>query len=241
MYSIQQLHYRVSISHSVTNISDWAAIYNDNDFAKSKRFETFLTHPGVRPLGFLTDNQEARLRRKAITAGLSDRNLRDFEPSLLDQVQLFLKYIIEHQGHSVNLSPACKYFTFDVSSLYVRGKSWNTLTMPAKRVYIKLLAASNHRYYVCLQNPILSTSRFTALMYPRTVMALAIRGFWKKCERTFYKTKKVAGIYLPNSKRNLLSYISSIYEDRQNPFKENMIMAESTFILDAGQFRSLCL
>lgn len=215
--------------------ADQPAIYNDNEFAKSKRFETYLPSFGGTPLFALTDKQEVRVRRKALMAGLSDRNLRESVGELLDKIDVFLRHIIESQGNPVNLSPAIKWLTFDIFSQYLWGKSLNMLIEPAKRMYVKVLVVSNHRYYVCMQNPILSRFHLTALMYPKLVAGLALRRFWKSWKGVFSKAKTLPEKQLTSGTRNLMSYMTSVYGDREPSSKEGLIYAEETSLLDAGQ------
>ncbi|KAF2103747.1 cytochrome P450, partial [Rhizodiscina lignyota] len=211
-------------------VSALQSIYIENDLAKSKCFEVMTHGPEARPLFCLTDKEESRLRRKAVSSGLSDRNLRDFEDEMVGQIDMFLRHIIEPRDASINLTPPCKYLGFDIISLYLSGKCLKMLTLPDKRAFVKLLAAFNHQYYVCLQNPVLSRLYLTTFLYPSIAAARVLRNIWGKGKRV--ESRKLER---PNGRKSLLLYMTSAYNmNSGRKLSETIISAESSFLLDAG-------
>jgi cytochrome P450 len=191
--------------------------------------------PGVVGILCVTDESEHRFRRRSINAGLSNRNLNAFEDDMIGQIDLFVEYLAHRCHGPIDVSPACEYLGYDISSLFLSSKSLDMLVRPTKHVFVDLIAAGNHRYNICMQCPSLSRFNLTAILHPKLVASQLLRTIakWFQYKRTRSEQKSST---TPPDRRNLLSYITSTYDPKlPRAIHGELTLADSRIFLDAGK------
>ncbi|KAI0018793.1 cytochrome P450 [Xylariomycetidae sp. FL0641] len=103
------------VFNSVQALND---IYKNELVTKSHAYRLALRPPGVSGLIDTMDRSLHRQKRKLAVRVLNERSLRDFEPTMLAQVDILIQqFFIACQGPepaAVNVAEKFKYFTMDV-------------------------------------------------------------------------------------------------------------------------------
>lgn len=103
-----------------------------------------------------------------IGQALTPRFLRDFEPIMIRQINIFLKQIlISSQGPeaaAINMTPRCKYLGIDIVALLAFGKPLRTQTSPTNRFFADGFAAGNFFQNMRLQYPRLQQLRLNEVL-----------------------------------------------------------------------------
>ncbi|KAK6212773.1 hypothetical protein LQW54_004862 [Pestalotiopsis sp. IQ-011] len=103
----------------------------------------------------LTALQDHWRRRRAVGEAISERSMRDFEPAMASQIDIFLTELLRssRQGQAVDMTPRCKYLAMDVIGLLAFGASWKTQTEEALRILPRAFSALNPRVYMFMNWP----------------------------------------------------------------------------------------
>ena len=101
------------------------------------------------------DRADHRRRRKTIGQAISERSMREFEPTMMTQVDVFLRQLLRssQQGEVVEMSSRCKWLTMDVIGLIAFGSLWKTQTEETLRLIPRAIAALNPRVYLFMTWP----------------------------------------------------------------------------------------
>jgi cytochrome P450 len=87
------------------------------------------------------DNRDHRRRRQAIGQVLSDRTLRQFEPIMSAQIDIFLRQLLVHsqQGEVINMTLVTKRLAMDIVGHLAFGCDLNTQTEVTNRFIIDVM------------------------------------------------------------------------------------------------------
>ncbi|KAH8882880.1 cytochrome P450 [Thozetella sp. PMI_491] len=96
-----------------------------------------------------------RRRRKAVGQAISDRSMREFEPTMISQIDIFLMQLLRssQRGQVVEMSSRCKWLGMDIIALLAFGSSWKTQTEETFRICPRAFAALNNRVYLFMNWP----------------------------------------------------------------------------------------
>ncbi|KAH9905832.1 cytochrome P450 [Xylariomycetidae sp. FL2044] len=101
------------------------------------------------------DRNEHRRRRRVVGRAISERSMREFEPTMTSQVDVFLAQILKssQKGQPVDMTPCCKYLATDIMGLIAFGCSWKTQTEETMRHIIKGYGDLNAQAYLLMSWP----------------------------------------------------------------------------------------
>ncbi|ETS76595.1 hypothetical protein PFICI_11982 [Pestalotiopsis fici W106-1] len=101
------------------------------------------------------DRADHRRRRRVVGQAISERSMRDFEPIMMSQIDVFLAKLLRssQQKDVVEMTSCCKYLAMDVVGLLAFGASWNTQTEEKLRILPRAFSALNPRVYLFMNWP----------------------------------------------------------------------------------------
>jgi cytochrome P450 len=146
-------------------------IYNNDRLQKSyiyKLLPNATTYPNVFNI---IDKTKHRLKRKLIGQAISERAMRLFEPTMIEQIDIMISLFMEScqsasskQPASVNITTLCKRLGVDVIGHLAFGFSLNTQTDDTYRFLIPGLVAGNLRANLYLQWPTLKRAQIDYIL-----------------------------------------------------------------------------
>lgn len=140
-------------------------IYNNERTTKSRVY--LLTSAAGNPSIFNTiDRRKHSTKRRLIGQAINDKAMRDFEPTMLEQIDLFLGQIQEaSKTHSpMNMTDHFKRLGLDIVGLLAFGYPLNMQTDPTYRMMIKGLSFGGYRAHCFMQCPPLKNLGFQHLV-----------------------------------------------------------------------------
>ncbi|KAI1127898.1 cytochrome P450 [Nemania abortiva] len=98
-----------------------------------------------------TNKSEHRPKRRLISQLLSDQSMREFEPVMLDRINIFLKQILVSGEELVNMTPNCRYLGLEIAGFLGFGYDVNLQEDDAHRILTRAITFGNYRVNACLQ------------------------------------------------------------------------------------------
>ncbi|TVY84466.1 Cytochrome P450 monooxygenase apf7 [Lachnellula suecica] len=147
-------------------------IYNNERTTKSHVYLKTVQASGIESIFNCTDRDRHRSKRKMIGKVVSDRSIRLFEPTIKDQIQIFLQLLLassqEPNPRPVNMSERCKRLGLDVIGLLAFGFPLNTQTDEEYRFIIKAVTFGNLRANSFMQLPALKNRFLDPILHVLT-------------------------------------------------------------------------
>lgn len=204
-------------------------IYDNDRVVKSRVYLVTLGFTGTINVFSVIDRLAHRSKRKLIGAGVSDRAMREFEPTMASQIDIFLKQIVEssQKSEAVNMSTRCKRLTLDVIGLLAFGYPMKTQTEERYRTLHGGIEASNAHNNVLMQWPRLQSR---AISYPLHYLTLSAQKQAFELIENMIQTRTAEG---KDSRRDLYAQVADQLET--NPeFRQSDIWSEALFLIPAG-------
>lgn len=204
-------------------------IYDNERVVKSRVYLVTLGFTGTVNVFSVIDRVAHRSKRKLIGAGVSERAMREFEPTMASQIDIFLKQIVEssRKSEAVNVSTRCKRLTMDVIGLLAFGYPMKTQTEERYRTLHAGIEASNAHNNVLMQWPRLQSR---AIAYPLHYLTLSAQKQAFELIEDMIKTRTTEG---KDSRRDLYAQVADQLET--NPeFRHSDIWSEALFLIPAG-------
>ncbi|EKG16603.1 Cytochrome P450 [Macrophomina phaseolina MS6] len=195
--------------------------------------------PGAYNIFTAVDKAIHRHKRKVISQGFSDQCIRDFEPTILSHVDLFLKRLCTSKDPSTgadwsspfNMTDCCRHLGYDIMGEFGFGQTFHLQTSDENRFLIDAVTATSHKAGVYVQYPELQKLRLEALFYRR---GLEMRRKYLELMSNLVKNRLAAG---KSSRNDLFSFIVDAKDPETGVgFSEDELWAESRFLLIAGAF-----
>lgn len=95
------------------------------------------------------DKDGHRRKRRIYSQILSDRSLRDFEPTMTSEINIFLRNLLQYEHEPVNMAPACQRVAADIAGHLAFGQSLKTQNEAANRTLINAMASVNGLINIC--------------------------------------------------------------------------------------------
>ncbi|KAI1419418.1 cytochrome P450 [Xylaria sp. FL1777] len=204
-------------------------IYDNDRVVKSHVYLVTLGFTGTTNVFSVIDRGAHRSRRKLIGTGVSERAMREFEHTMVGQIDIFLKQIMEssQKSEAVNMSTRCKRLTMDVIGLLAFGYPMNTQTEERYRSLHGGIEASNAHNNVLMQWPRLQSR---AIAYPLHYLTLSAQKQAFELIENMIKTRTAES---KDSRRDLYAQVADQLET--NPeFRQSDIWSEALFLIPAG-------
>lgn len=206
-------------------------IYQNDRVAKSHLYKHTAVTQGVWHVFNVIDKPSHRFKRKLIGQAVSERSMRIFEPTMMTQIDTFLRLLIPpaRSQSPVNMTERLKRLGMDTVSLLAFGYPLNTQTDPEYRFLIDAHIFGNYRVNLFMQFPMLKRIR----IYSFLEMFLA-----KEVARYFAVIENMIATRVSEGK-HARHDLYSVVADEMNPdggqyLKDSEIWAEAGFFFPAG-------
>lgn len=123
-------------------LNDCADIYLNPGVNKAHIYKQSQFNPQINIFGTL-DRGRHRQKRKVYGQVLSDRSLRIFEPKMNEDIDIFLKQLLNTQGKVVNMSPACERLATDIAGQLAFGQPLHTQVKAKNRLFPRAMVSMN--------------------------------------------------------------------------------------------------
>ncbi len=95
------------------------------------------------------DKNMHRAKRKVIMQALTDRAMREFEPTMAREIDIFLKLLLSTEP--IDLTERCKRLAFDIAAMLAYGQPFHLQTEDKNRFMIDSLQARDFRVNLYLR------------------------------------------------------------------------------------------
>ncbi|KAK7738228.1 hypothetical protein SLS63_002562 [Diaporthe eres] len=210
-----------------------ANIYNNDRVTKSRVYLLTLQANGVDSIFNCLDRERHRSKRKLISKVVSDRSVRLFEPTMREQVRVFLGQLLaasqERNSKPVNMTERCKRLSLDIIGLLAFGFPLNTQTDETYRFIIKGIAFGNYRSNSFMQFPGLKNRVLDPVLHALTRKGRI--GYLKALERMI-STRLAMD---KDAKVDFYSFIADQIETgRPDSIRLTELWSEAVFFFPAG-------
>jgi cytochrome P450 len=118
------------------------AIYLDPGINKAQVYKHTQLNPQANIFGTL-DKERHRQKRKVYGQVLSERSLRNFEPTMSSETDIFLGQLLNTNNQPVNMSPLCDHLTTDIAGQLAFGQPLKTQVEPVNRSFPRAMISMN--------------------------------------------------------------------------------------------------
>ncbi|KAI4858580.1 cytochrome P450 [Hypoxylon rubiginosum] len=200
-------------------------IYLNPEINKAHIYKQTQFNPEKNIFGTL-DRERHKQKRKVYGQILSDRSLRTFEPTMRNEIDVFLRQLLKAHAEPVNMTPLCERLATDIAGQLAFGQPLNTQTDATNRIFPRSMISMNAvvSFFmawpaISLTWPLLSRlNKKNGLMFGR-----ALRGIVQ------------ARMALPKgAKHDFYSIAAEDVGEGEEGLRRSEIWAEAVFFLPAG-------
>jgi len=176
------------------------------------------------------DKRLHRIKRRIISKALSEQKMRQFEPLLLQHVDVFLKQLLQASRASdpVDMSDLCKRLGVDIIGRFGFGYSLNTQTDHTNRFMLPGLLGASYKNNIYIQAPMVQWFGLE-FFFPK-LYALRMKYYFLL--KRMVKERLAQG---KQAREDLFSYVMDA-KDPETGTKINLgeLVSEATFFFPAG-------
>lgn len=210
-----------------------ADIYRNDRLQKASGYLVTRLGPRTYNIFNAIDKSLHRIRRKIIGRGLSEKCIRRFEPTMMEQIDLFIKLLAETgtSGEVANMTERCKRLGMDVIGHFGFGSALDLQTDSQNRFMIRGMAAGNYRNNTYIQFPGAKYFGIDFLMLPFLYeIRMKYFGVLKKMTTARLAEGK-------NAREDLFSFVVDAKDpDTGVGLRLSELWSEATFLFPAGMF-----
>ncbi|KAI4860672.1 cytochrome P450 [Hypoxylon rubiginosum] len=205
-------------------------IYQNERITKSRAYLVSQRAPGAYGLFNAIDRHLHQKKRKLLGPVVNDRSIRTFEPTMIDQIDIFIRQLLlscqKEPLAPINMTKRFSYLTMDIMGYFVFGYPLDLQTEATNRFMID--ATPNFFLNVALQLPVLGSIRLSNYRYLRVLL----RGSkYRNTLRKMIRNRLAEG---EDVKSSLLFMTDSLRVSENDDIFIEEIRSEATFLLSAG-------
>lgn len=117
-------------------------IYLNPEINKAHIYKQTQFNPEKNIFGTL-DRERHKQKRKVYGQILSDRSLRTFEPTMRNEIDVFLRQLLKAHAEPVNMTPLCERLATDIAGQLAFGQPLNTQTDATNRIFPRSMISMN--------------------------------------------------------------------------------------------------
>ncbi|KAI1264503.1 cytochrome P450 [Xylariaceae sp. FL1019] len=212
------------VFNSVNAMQD---IYSTTRLTKSYAYAKSRIAPSA-TLFDTIETDKHRQRRKVMSQAITEKSMREFEPVMLGQIDIFLRRLLRSakSGEPVNLSDCCQRLGVDVVGLLAFGYELKLLTEDTYQIIPGSMAFVNSRINLYLQLPEISFIE----PYMKMIGAKQREKF-TGVGQNMIRTRLGKGTH---AQRDLYSFVHESIEGDGEQLMGTELWADSMFFLTAG-------
>ncbi|KAI0838858.1 cytochrome P450 [Hypoxylon sp. FL0890] len=205
-------------------------IYQNDRLVKASIYRGSQVAPDKYNVFNARDKIMHRMKRRVVGQALSDHSLRQFEPTLLEQIDRFLGVLLQASKTSspVNMTPMSRYLGLDIVGHLGFGYDLKLLTDDEYRFLTKAIVFSNFRINLSMQFPLLIHLRLDILA------SLVPNSIRRRLLATLEKMVTTRLAQPVDAKRDFLSFIAPKLETDLKDVKRSDVWPEAVFFFGAG-------
>jgi cytochrome P450 len=221
------MQYRIKDRLQLTRDQD---IYQNERTNKVTSYLNTQIKPNTYSVFNCIEKRLHRIKRRMISKALSEQKMRQFEPVLLQHIDIFLKQLLisSQAAEPANMSTRCKRLGVDIFARFGFGYPLNTQTDETNRFVLPGLLGGSYKANVYMQAPMM---RWFGLefFFPR-LYALRMRYYFVL--KRMVKERLALG---KQAREDLFSYVMDA-KDPETGTKINLgeLVSEATFFFPAG-------
>jgi len=182
---------------------------------KSKSYGPITLVPGTESSVTVVDKSVHKHKRRFMSKALSEKSVRDFEPTMITVIDTYIKSIAEPLLHNKSASEwsepfemtsLCRYIGYDATSSFAFGESLEMLTKTDNRFLVDAIGKVNIRSGIYMQYPSIAKYKLEQRLFPK---GAAVMAKFREVVTNMVIKRLEAGV---NAKNDLLSSISG-WED----------------------------
>ncbi|KAI0886534.1 cytochrome P450 [Annulohypoxylon maeteangense] len=214
------------VFNSATAMRD---IYQNERVTKAPIYLATQSKPGAFSLWNALDRDLHRRKRKLVGRTTTDASMRAFEPSMIEQVDIFIKHLANDKHQATDVKTRCSYLSFDIVGLLSFGYSLHLQTNEENQFLVEQLVRGNHRMNTFMQIPII----------PRYKLQLYINKFFQqerektaRLMETMIRSRMAEDVH---AKRDLYSHVAdAINAKDDDSLRLGDLWYEAFFFIIAG-------
>ncbi|KAI2470909.1 cytochrome P450 [Annulohypoxylon bovei var. microspora] len=214
------------VFNSATALKD---IYQNERLTKPVNYLSNQASPGSHNTWNSLDINMHRQRRKLTGPAVNERSMRAFEPTMMNEVDTFIKQIALSQECPIDMKKRCDYLGMDVVCLLSFGFAIHSQTDEKYRFLPEEISAGNRRLHACMQVPIIAKHR---LQVPINTI------FYKSREKVFRLLEVMIKTRMTQDQRakhDLYSFVADALKTEEGKsLRVNDIWMEAILFLVAG-------
>lgn len=178
------------------------------------------------------DKNMHRVKRRFLSQVFADKSIRSFEPTMHEQVDIFLKQLATSDG-PVEMTHKLKRLALDVAALLAFGYPFKTQTEESHRFMLDSLMGRDYRVYLYMQLkwiPKYHLPMVLELPWIKTITR------WRKLIRTMVTARTSQEVDALDDLYSFASHTAS-----KEGLSETEVWFEAFFLLIAGESASLSL
>ncbi|OTA91073.1 hypothetical protein M434DRAFT_355350 [Hypoxylon sp. CO27-5] len=205
-------------------------IYQNGQLVKASIYRASQVQPDKYNVFNSRDKTMHRIKRRLVGQALSDHSLRQFEPTLLEHIDRFLKVLLRASETSipVNMTPTSRHLGLDIIGQLGFGYDLKLQTGEEHRFLTKAIMFSNFRINLCMQFPFLIHLRLDVLA------SLIPNGMRARLLATVEKMVTTRLAQPVDAKRDLLSFVAPKLETDLKDVRRSDLWPEAVFFFGAG-------
>ncbi|KAK9423577.1 putative Isotrichodermin C-15 hydroxylase [Seiridium unicorne] len=137
-------------------------IYRTERATKPPIYLATQAKAGTHSLWNSLDRDLHRRKRKVVGRATTDASMRDFEPTMLEQIDIFIEGLAQNLQKPVNMKDRCSYLSFDIIGLLSFGYALNLQSDGANQFLAEQLVRGNHRMNIFMQVPMIPRYKLQA-------------------------------------------------------------------------------
>ncbi|KAI0010008.1 cytochrome P450 [Xylariaceae sp. FL0662B] len=204
-------------------------IYNNERVTKSNVY--LLTVAAGNPTVFnAVDRQTHRARRKLVGQAVTDKAMRAFEPTMTEQVDIFIDQLLasSRDSSTVNMTDRCKRLGMDIVGLLAFGYPLNMQTDPTYRFVLRGLAVGTYQNNSFMQFPLLKKLGLHHLLL---IVGFAQRVKYKRMLQLMISTRLREE---KHAKHDLYSFVVDDLDNAADGITASKVWSEALFFFPAG-------
>lgn len=209
-------------------------IYYSKNVQKAKGYSTMVPSRGAYNIFTAIDKSLHRHKHRVLSQGFSDRCLRDFEPMILKEIDIFVgRFNQENWSAPTDMTKCCRHLSYDIMGDFGFGQSFDLQGRTDNHFLMDAVLATSRKAAVIMHYPALAKLRLEKLVARRM---LKMREKYLNLMSYLVKTRLEAD---QNHYNDLFSYLVGAKDpETDEGFTESELWAESRFLLIAGENRS---
>lgn len=204
-------------------------IYNNERVVKSRAYS--LTVAAREPSIFnVIDKHRHRVKRKLVGKAISDKAMRGFEPTMIEQVDIFIRQLLasSHDSSPVNMTDCCKRLGMDIVGLLAFGFPLNMQTDPTYRFMLDGISLGTYQNNCFLQFPPLKKLGLHHLL---PLLGFSQRIKYLRMMQHMISTRLSQD---KHAKNDLYSFVVDHLDNTTDGMKTNELWSEALFFFPAG-------